>query len=485
MKRYLLIILFFTLTGKLFPQITVDTGFEGSNAEVISISNSENNVKVRSVLKRGDIHNVVLYFKVKNFNPSQNFKISILINQQYYLPLLAAYSYDKINWQRFSGIINGNYKEFTNNYNRDSLYFCYGFPYSYSDMINYCEGIQKNPYVNISDVSVSELGRPVKLIKITNSSAPDSGKKLIWILGRNHAMETHSNYTVEGLINFLISNDPKAEILRDNAIVYAVPVMDADMAAIGGTGKDQLPVDFNRDWDSPSFWNAVRDVKKKIIQTASQNSLKLFIDSHNPFPGDTDTTTRFFCYSHHETGIKSFNLNNFRTFFSNNSNYYIGRKPIYLTAGQTASKWVDSMFNDIDFSVSIETGWTQRPDGVTWDQQNYRLHGEYIGKAISDYVYSTTGIQNSAEEILNNSVFYPNPTNSYFIHKFNLPFQGKANSILEFYDILGKKVFEKDYGILFAGEHIRNIDVSILPSGIYYFRFISGKISLGKIVIIK
>jgi len=482
-KRLLALILFIFITGKIFPQITIDTSFEGANARVLNINNSDNSIKVQSVLKRGDIHNVILFFKVKNINTSQNFKISIFINQAYYLPIFAAYSYDRITWNRFSGTINGSYKEFVNQYSRDSLYFCYGYPYTYSDMINYCSSIQNNSYVNISNVSVSELGRNVKLLKITNNAYPDSGKQLIWVLGRNHAMETHSNYVVEGLINFLISNDVKAVRIRNQAIVYVVPIMDVDMTALGGTGKDQTPVDFNRDWDSPSYWNAVNDVKNKIIQTSNQNRLRIFLDSHDPFPGETDTSARFMCYSLHESGIKSINLNNFRTYFVANSNYFLGRQPLYPTAGQPSTRWVDSMFSYIDISISFETGWTNRPDGVFWTQSLYRLNGEYIGKSVSDYIYATTAILNNTEEIINNSVLYPNPTNNSLLHKFNLAFF--KNCKIEFYDILGKKIYEENYGFLNAGEYLRNIDLSKLPSGIYYTKFISDDIKINKIVIIK
>jgi hypothetical protein len=482
MKNLLGILLVFLIAGEIFPQITIDTSFEGANARVLNINNSENSIKVQSVLKRGDVHNVILFFKAKNINISQNFKISIFINQTYYLPIYAAYSYDKINWYRFSGTINGSYKEFVKQYSQDSLYFCYGYPYTYTDLINYCNGLQNNPLVTISNVSVSELGRNVKLLKITNNAYPDSGKQLIWVLGRNHAMETHSNYVVEGLINFLISNDIKAVRLRNQAIIYLVPIMDVDMAALGGTGKDQIPVDFNRDWDSPSYWNAVNGVKNKIIQTSAQNRLRIFLDSHDPFPGD-DTSSRFMCYSLHESGIKSINLNNFRTYFVANSNYYIGRQPLYPTAGQPSTRWVDSVFSYIDISISFETGWTNRPDGVFWTQSLYRLNGEYVGKAVSDYIFATTAVLNNTEEISLGSVLYPNPTNNSLLHKFKL--QSLSDCRIEFYDVLGKKLYEEDYGFLTAGEYFRNINLSKLPSGIYYAKFLSDGIRINKIVIIK
>ena len=448
-------------------QITIDTSFEGSNARTLNIDNVNNSVKVESVLKRGDIYNVVFYFKVSGFDSTRSLNIKIKYAQQYFLPVLAAYSYDKITWYRITGNFVGDSKEFINKYSSRTVYFSHGYPYVYSrlnDLINQYSG---NPYVNVSNVSTSELGRPVKLFKFTNPTVADSNKVLIWLMGRNHAMESHSDYVVEGLMNFLASNDAKADLLRNKAIVYVVPIMDVDMAAVGGTGKDQNPVDFNRDWDSPSYWNAVKDVKTKMLQTSLQNRFKVFIDSHDPFPGETDTSARLFMYSFSDTGRRSVNLNTFRNKLFANGGYYFGRKSIYSTSGQTSSRWVDSMFTSIDFSTSIETGWVNRTNGNEWNIYLYLKHGEVIGKGISDYVEQSTPVIESNEIVSNNVIVYPNPFNANTNIKFSL---SKRNNIsVLIYDINGRELSKEELGILNIGSYTYNFNAAHLSSGIYFY----------------
>ncbi len=464
MRYHLLILLF--IASSLNAQISVDTLFEGGNARVLQIDNAGNTLKVESVLRRGDIYNVVFYFKVNGIDSTRLFNLKIKYAQQYFTPALLAYSYDNVNWYRFSGTFSGDSKIFSQVFTRRSVYFSHGYPYLYSRLAELQTQYSGNPNVSFSNIAVSELGRAVKLFRFTNPNVNDSGKYSVWILGRNHAMETHSNFVVEGLMNFLASSDQKAEYLRTKAIVYIVPIMDVDMAALGGTGKDQNPVDFNRDWDSPSYWNAVKSVKAEILRTAALNRIKLFIDSHNPFPGDADTTTRLFFFSLHESGIKSANLNTFRSFLFQNGGYTFQRKPLYPTSGQTSSRWVDSMLTYIDFSASLETGWIARTDGSTWTKHFYMKNGEILGKGISDYMYHTSPVIEHNEAMENTSIVYPNPINNSSL-KFSI--QEQKSVTITIYDINGREIYKETPGMLGRGTYSIRLRLEELSSGVHFY----------------
>ncbi|MEO8665048.1 MAG: M14 family zinc carboxypeptidase [Ignavibacteria bacterium] len=383
MKCFLICIAFlFSFNSDIFSQITIDTSFEGANARILSIDNSSNTIKIESKLRSGDVHNVVFYFKVNGFSLSSPLKILIKYSQQYYLPNLAAYSYDGITWNRFEGFINGDVKEYSRIYSQNSVYFCYGYPYVYSDLLELVSRLNGNQFVTISNLIKSGEGRDVKLFRISEPCVADTEKYMIWVIGRQHAMETHSNYVVEGLMDYLISNEPSADKLRRKAIIYIVPVMDVDNAAKGGTGKDRLPVDFNRDWDSPSYWPAINAVKKKISQTTIQNPLKIFFDSHDPFPNGDD----LFFYSLYETGPKSVNLDFYRKLVQENAGYVFNRQPLYLTNGQTASRYIDSVYQSTDLTLSLETGWSYRTDNIPWTIPLYKSNGLYLGTGMSEYI---------------------------------------------------------------------------------------------------
>jgi hypothetical protein len=385
-KLLYILLLIFIFVSQAIAQIVVDTSFEGANARILSINNSTNTVKIESKLRTGDTRNVVFYCKISGFNNNTPLKIQVKYSDQVYLPYLAAYSYDKINWFRFTGIVVGDSKEFTRIYSQNSVYFSVGYPYLYSDMVNLVNGISNFSSVQVSNIAVSHGGRQVKLIRITEPCVPDSGKYLIWLLGRNHSFESHSNYVVEGFINFAVSNNYSADMLRRQAIIYIVPIMDVDNAATGGTGKDQLPVDFNRDWDTPSYWPAVNAVKQKVAETVLQNQFKVFIDSHNPFPNSPGNSERLFTYSLYSSGLKSQYLDFYRKLFLENSAYPLDRQPLYLTDGQTSSRYMDSMYNSIDLTLSVETGWVNRTDNSEWTIPLYRYNGESLAKTINDYL---------------------------------------------------------------------------------------------------
>jgi hypothetical protein len=390
----------FILVIELFPQsIEIIKDFEGGNIEVISIDSSNNIISVTPEYKNNDTHASYFYFKVKGFNKSQPLKIKLYTDEPYYATEMIAYSTNLSEWNRIQAMHFSGYNEFTRIINSDSVYFAIGYPYVYSDMINLVNSIEASPFTDVTDLTFSENGRAVKLIKITDPNVNDSSKYLAWIIARQHAFETHSNYVIQGLINYVISDDYSARRLREQAILYFVPVMDVDNAYNGGTGKDQLPVDFNRDWDSPSYWNAVNAVKQKIAETSSLNNFQFFIDSHNPWPSNVNTQHRLYFYTIYNSGPRSYNINFYRDIFEEKSNYQIGREPMYSTNGQTSKAYVDSMY-EIGFNVSMETGWVKRPDDSLWTIERYERNGAFLGQAMSEYI---NNLPQSGDIIIDNT----------------------------------------------------------------------------------
>jgi hypothetical protein len=466
----ILFLFFLTISKAAFAQIVIDTSFEGANAKVISINNSTNTIKIESNLRPGDVYNVVFYFRVSGFDITRPLKIQVKYSQQYFLPVLAAYSYNKTSWYRFEGAISGDSKEFTKTYEQNSVYFSVGYPYTYTDMLDHISSISSSNFLQVSNLAVSPGGRNVKLLKITEPSVSDSGKSLIWVIGRQHAMESHSNYVVKGFIDFMLSNFPPADSLRRKSIIYVVPIMDVDNAATGGTGKDRLPVDFNRDWANPSYWHAVNAVKQKIAETNLHNQLKIFWDSHNPFPGSPDNSERLFLFTLQESGIKSIKLNMFRTLYNQISGYPIDRKPLYATVGQTASRYIDSIYNNTELVLTMETGWVNRTDNTEWTIDSYKNHGKYMAMSMNRYLaQQSIGINDIKQSAVNDISVYPNPFNSSAVITYKLA--ARSFVTLKLYDISGKEigVFINKY--IPEGVYSYRLNAEGLATGIYYYTF--------------
>lgn len=70
---------------------------------------------------------------------------------------------------------------------------------------------------------------------ITDSSNITSSRKqrIIFVTARVHPGETPASYTCQGLINFLVSDDPNAKKLRENFVFKIVPMLNPDGVYLG------------------------------------------------------------------------------------------------------------------------------------------------------------------------------------------------------------------------------------------------------------
>ena len=142
-----------------------------------------------------------------------------------------------------------------------------------------------------SILTLSEGGRPVQLVSVTDHAAPEAGKTVVWVVGRQHAWEASGSWVVDSIVSWALSDDALAAEFRARAHLFAVPIMDVDNVFLGASGKDQQPVDFNRAWcnitDAPvcQHWNAVRAARGAMETNVSGGSGFrdiLFMDSHAP-----------------------------------------------------------------------------------------------------------------------------------------------------------------------------------------------------------
>ena len=71
-------------------------------------------------------------------------------------------------------------------------------------------------------------------------------KKVALITGRIHPGESHSSYILEGLISFLVSDDPIAVMLRSSFVFHIVPMLNPDGVVAGNFRTSFSGKDLNR-----------------------------------------------------------------------------------------------------------------------------------------------------------------------------------------------------------------------------------------------
>lgn len=163
------------------------------------------------------------------------------------------YSYDKIHWQRISDVrYNDSLHTFTfrNNYTRDSVWVAYAHPYPYSREMEFIRSLPgKSPCLNIEVLGVSEQSRSIRLLTITDPDVRDTEKKVVLITALQHAGEYTGGFFAEGMVNFLLSDQPEAVRARKKTIYKIVPMMNPDGIYHGMTRLNADYEDLNQEWD--------------------------------------------------------------------------------------------------------------------------------------------------------------------------------------------------------------------------------------------
>eukprot|EP00930_Biecheleria_cincta_P084603 TRINITY_DN74052_c0_g1_i1.p1 TRINITY_DN74052_c0_g1~~TRINITY_DN74052_c0_g1_i1.p1 ORF type:complete len:975 (+),score=123.84 TRINITY_DN74052_c0_g1_i1:137-3061(+) len=77
-------------------------------------------------------------------------------------------------------------------------------------------------------------------------------RRIIFISARVHPGETPGQFACFGFINFILSNDPRAELLRQSFVFKIVPMLNPDGVALGHTRANSLGIDLNRCYTDPN-----------------------------------------------------------------------------------------------------------------------------------------------------------------------------------------------------------------------------------------
>lgn len=103
--------------------------------------------------------------------------------------------------------------------------------YTYADYLRFLRGLPRHPHLKLDRIGTSEGGREAWELTVTDPDAPAAEKRTIFWHAREHAYETWSSFAMEGLIEYLLSEDA-AEFRRRFRIVLH-PMTNVDGVARG------------------------------------------------------------------------------------------------------------------------------------------------------------------------------------------------------------------------------------------------------------
>ncbi|MFB3826232.1 MAG: M14-type cytosolic carboxypeptidase [Bryobacteraceae bacterium] len=162
---------------------------------------------------------------------------------------------------------------------RGRMWIAHVPPYTGAHLAALLKDIEGHPHLK------SETAGPVRLLTVTDP-APAEGKKVIWIMARQHAWEAGTSWVAEGALRLLLSDSAEARQLRRAAIWKFFPMADPGGVARGAVRFNAHGYDVNRHWDKvdPELMPEVAAMKNAIYGWPGRIDLLLAL--HNQEAGD-------------------------------------------------------------------------------------------------------------------------------------------------------------------------------------------------------
>jgi murein tripeptide amidase MpaA len=162
-------------------------------------------------------------------------------------------------------------------------------PYTLARLDALLSELRNRPGFDSRTIGKSVEDRPILLLTVTDPKTPDPGKKVIWLMARQHSWESGTSWVAEGLLRFLLSDDPRAAQLRERYIVKLIPVCDPDGVVRGGVRFNKHGFDLNRNWDTvdPVKMPEIASQRKAILDWIdSGRPVHFFLTLHNTESSD-------------------------------------------------------------------------------------------------------------------------------------------------------------------------------------------------------
>ncbi|XP_008945487.1 PREDICTED: cytosolic carboxypeptidase 1 isoform X2 [Merops nubicus] len=147
----------------------------------------------------------------------------------------------------------------------DVCYFAYHYPYTYSTLKMHLQKLESmhNPqqiYFRQDVLCETLAGNSCPLITIT--AMPESNyyehicqfrnRPYVFLSARVHPGETNASWVMKGTLEYLMSNNPSAQCLRESYIFKIIPMLNPD-GVINGNHRCSLSgEDLNRQWQNPN-----------------------------------------------------------------------------------------------------------------------------------------------------------------------------------------------------------------------------------------
>ena len=388
-------------------EITVHTDLEGGSAKVVSLDQGSRTLRISPAGDPARGWPCWWYLRVEGLSAGQTLTLEVAGSDAKFVregknqgktlaaswaqPLRATYSTDAKEWRHTEP---GTLKDGRMIYRIDAaggpLWLAWGPPFTPSDSAQLVECLANNDRgIKAFELTKSREGRTCPALIMKAGDREDQDRPAIWLQARQHAWESGASWVCRGLAEWLAGDDERAERLRRKCEIYVVPIMDIDSTATGNGGKEQIPQDHNRDWTDQPHHAEVAAAQKHLLRLSAEKRLALFVDLHNPGPGDKQPYF-YVCPDETLRDVGRRNLDRFLTICRGEMSgpLELAGKPRVSGASydplwkQMSKNWVAAHAPPHAVAVTLETAWNT-PHSTT---AGYRQLGAQLGVAIERYL---------------------------------------------------------------------------------------------------
>jgi len=195
----------------------------------------------------------------------------------------AVASYDREFWFRVETTYDGENLVIEHNSSEDQVYFAYFAAYSMERHADLLAFAQTSERCQAQTLGLTLDGQTMDCLRFGEI---EPGRKVIWMVARQHPGETMAEWWMEGLVNRLVDHsDPVVNAILDKAVIYLVPNMNPDGSRRGHLRTNAAGSNLNREWDNPSAEKSpeVLCVIEKIKQTGLDFGLDVHGDEALPY----------------------------------------------------------------------------------------------------------------------------------------------------------------------------------------------------------
>ena len=191
----------------------------------------------------------------------------------------------------------------------DVIYVAYAVPYPYQRTVDHSAGLVGHPFVRptaSADANLvlgqtpgtsgggylDDLGRSVPALDLYGYVITDGSgrpKRKVVLVGGNHSGEPTGSWTLEGFVDFAISDDPEAVALRRVADVYVYPQVDPEGRFSGyfRSNPENPTENHNRAWDDPTGFSDIGQITAAMAVDTG-GDVDVFFDFHGFGSSPTD-----------------------------------------------------------------------------------------------------------------------------------------------------------------------------------------------------